>query len=138
ASEEGRKQYLQLLIREKILLQEARRSGLPNDESYRKAVREFKKNAEARLKEYKETLLIESYLRKLRAKDLAASDADVKKFYEAHAAEYAQPVEVQAQHILVNSEAEAAAALQRVKNGESFEKVAQQVSKDPASAARGG
>jgi peptidyl-prolyl cis-trans isomerase C len=47
-----------------------------------------------------------------------------------------QPAEVKARHILVETEAQARAALKRVRSGEDFAKVADQVSKDPGS--RGG
>lgn len=78
------------------------------------------------------------------------SDADVEKYYAEHAAEFTEPRQTRAAHILVRvaetggSEAEdqarakVAEAIRRVKAGEDFAKVAQAVSQDPGSAARGG
>lgn len=48
------------------------------------------------------------------------------------------PAEACAKHILVATEAEAIAATKRIKGGEDFGKVAQELSKDPGSGAKGG
>ncbi len=138
ASAEGRRQFLNLLIREKILLSEAKRLGIPRDPSYKMAVGKFKVDAQRRLKEYEETLQVESALRRLRTTDLAATDTDVEKYYNDHRAEYDKPMELLANHILVSSESDAQTAMARVKSGEAFEKVAKEMSKDPATAVRGG
>ena len=103
ASAEGRKQFLNLMIREKVLLAEARKSGLEHDDTYRHALAQFKEQWKRRLKEYQETLLVESYLRQLRSKDLAVTDNEVRRFYDEHAAEFEKPVEVQASHILLSA-----------------------------------
>ena len=78
------------------------------------------------------------------------TDADVEKYYAEHAAEFTEPRQTRAAHILVRvaetggSEAEDQArakvveAIRRVNAGEDFAKVAQAVSQDPGSAARGG
>ena len=80
----------------------------------------FKEDAARRLKEYEETLEVESALRQLRAKDLAASDTDVDKYYADHREEYDHPLELSASHILLSSQAEAEAAMGRLKSGRIF------------------
>jgi len=137
-SAEGRKQFLNLMIREKVLLAEARKAGLEHDDTYRRALAQFKEQWKRRLKEYQETLLVESYLRQLRSKDLAVTDDEVRRFYDGHAAEFEKPIEVQAGHILVSSPEDAQRVLSRLRAGEPFEKVAREMSKDPATAAKGG
>ena len=64
----------------------------------------------------------------------ATTDAAVREVYEQ--AKTAQPPEpeVRARHILVETEAQAKAALARVRKGEDFAKVADEISKDPGSA----
>jgi peptidyl-prolyl cis-trans isomerase C len=138
ASADGRRQFLNLLIREKVLVSEARNLGIPKDPAYKAAVQKFKETWSRRLREYEETLQVESTLTRLRSKDLAVTDGEVEKFFNEHNADYARPVQVLASHILVNTEAEAQAALARLKAGDSFEKVARALSKDPPTAARGG
>jgi len=138
ASPEGRRQFLNLLIREKVLLAEAKRLGISHDPSYKIAVDKFKEDARRRQQEYEDTLQVESALRRLRSTDLAATDTDVEKYYSDHRAEYEKPVEIVASHILVSTEADAQTALSRLKSGEAFDKVAREMSKDPATAVRGG
>jgi parvulin-like peptidyl-prolyl isomerase len=101
-------------------------------------VAQFKKKWERDLKDYQESLLIEMYLARLRAKELPVTDAEIRRYYDDHQADFAHPVEIQASHILVNSPEEAEKVLARLKGGESFEAVARAVSMDPPTAARGG
>ena len=80
---------------------------------------------------YREKLLMEALLGKVAAD--AASDAAVQKAYDDVAKAQKSEPEVHAHHILVESEADAKKALQRVKDGEDFGKVATEMSKDPGS-----
>src|SRR5256885_5037022 len=113
ASPDGRRQFLNLLIREKLLLAEAKKLGIPQDPAYQQAIAKFKEEWTRRLQEYQDTLQVESALRRLRTKDLAATDTEVDKYYEDHRADYEHPIEVSASHILLGSEADAQRALDR-------------------------
>src|SRR5258708_22324569 len=115
ASPEGRRQFLNLLIPEKVLLAEAKRLSIPRDPSYKMSVTKFKADAQRRLKEYEETLQVKSALRRLRTTDLAATDTECERYYNEHRAEYDKPIELQASHILVTTEQEAQTALSRLK-----------------------
>src|SRR5207244_1702012 len=114
ASAEGRKQFLNLMIREKVLYVEAKRSGLAQDKAYRENLRQFRERMQQRLKDYQESLLVDSYIRQLRSKDLAVPDSEVHRFYDEHKAEFEHPVAIQARHILLNSESDAAEAQKRL------------------------
>jgi peptidyl-prolyl cis-trans isomerase C len=138
ASADGRRQFLNLLIREKILLAQAQAFGISREPAYKEAVAKFKGDWARRLKEYEETLQIESTLRRLRAKDLAVTDRDVEAYYNNHLADYQKPMEITASHILLDTPQDADKALARLKAGESFESVASAMSKDPATAVHGG
>ena len=63
------------------------------------------------------------------------TDEDVRAAYEARAGEFEQ---VRASHILVPTEAEAEAAIDRIEAGEDFADVAAELSQDPGSAQAGG
>lgn len=63
----------------------------------------------------------------------AATDAALQAVYEQAAKAQTGEPEVKARHILVATEAEAKAALKRVRDGEDFAKVATEVSRDPGS-----
>ena len=76
-------------------------------------------------------LLMESLLSVI-AKAALTPEAE-KKVYDDAAKAQPPETEIHARHILVPTEAEAKAALARVKAGEDFAKVADEVSKDPGS-----
>src|SRR3954453_8622060 len=80
---------------------------------------------------YRDKILMEDLLGRV-AKD-AASDAAIQKTYEEVAKQQKPEEEGRARHILVESEPDAQAALKRVKSGEDFAKVANEMSKDPGS-----
>ncbi len=134
----GKKQFLDLMVRERIVLESARQAGVEKNAEYTRAMVEFKKDQARRLREYQENLLMELHVRDLHAKQLAATDKDVDKYYQEHKSEYDSPVEVVARHILVTSKAEAEKVLERLKAGADFAKTAGEVSTDPVSASRGG
>jgi peptidyl-prolyl cis-trans isomerase C len=96
------------------------------------ATEEFKK----RLDQTRDRLLMETIL--TREGDKAATDAAIAKFYEETVKGLKSEQEVKARHILVESEAEAKGALERLKKGEDFAKVAAELSKDPGSGKEGG
>jgi peptidyl-prolyl cis-trans isomerase C len=93
---------------------------------------EFKK----RLEQTRERLLMETIL--TREGDKAATDEALRKFYDDTVKTLKTEQEVRARHILVETEADAKAALERVKKGEDFAKVAAELSKDPGSGREGG
>ncbi|HEX7099868.1 MAG TPA: peptidylprolyl isomerase [Acidimicrobiia bacterium] len=65
-------------------------------------------------------------------------DPTQEEIDEARSVEQARLTEVCVRHILVSSEQEAQAALERIEGGESFEDVAAEVSVDPSAAGNGG
>jgi len=80
---------------------------------------------------FRQKILMEDLLGKV-AKDSVTEDA-LRKVYDEAAKAQKPETEVHARHILVPTEAEAQAALKRVKGGEDFAKVATEISKDPGS-----
>jgi peptidyl-prolyl cis-trans isomerase C len=88
-------------------------------------------DAARRLAYYRDKVMMETLLGKV-AKD-GATDAAMKQVYEDAAAKQTSEEEISARHILVPTEDEAKAAFKRVKGGENFAKVADEVSKDPGS-----
>ncbi|WP_237481924.1 peptidylprolyl isomerase [Lichenibacterium dinghuense] len=80
---------------------------------------------------YHDKVLMEDLLGNI-AKTAVTPEAE-KKVYDDAAKAQPPETEIHARHILVPTEAEAKAALERVKKGEDFAKVADEVSKDPGS-----
>ncbi|MBN1822732.1 MAG: peptidylprolyl isomerase [Endomicrobiales bacterium] len=134
----GRKQFFDIMLRERIVIESAVKSGVKSTKEYKQALSEFKKDQQRKLKDYQENLLMELYVRELHDKELAVKDEDVMAYYEEHKKEYQKPVEIVARHILFMSEQDAKAGLARVKKGEDFAKLAKELSGDPISAMRGG
>ena len=134
----GRKQFVDLLIRERIVLESAKRQGVHKKADYKKAMSDFKKEQERRAKDYKENLLMEIFVRNLHANTIKASNDDIKRYYDDHKDEFARPVVVKVRHILLPNRIEADAAMKRVLTGEDFAKIAKELSTDPVSAPTGG
>jgi len=89
-----------------------------------------------RLAYYREKLLLDEYL-VAEAKKSATPEA-ARKLFDDTIKAMTPEEEVRARHILVPEEAEAKAALARVRKGEDFAKVAAELSKDPGSGKEGG
>lgn len=134
---EGKKQFLEILLREKILMNQAEKSGLLRRADIQKSIRDFKKRMQDQETEFRKGILLREYLRQLQDSELKVSEDDLKKYYDDNKVEFEKPVKVLASHILSSSESDAQDALNRIKKGEDFAKAAQELSKDP-SAIRGG
>lgn len=124
-SDKGR--LLEEMITERILLQEARRRGLEKDPEVRRLLEDAKRQ-----------LMVGRLLEVLREDAKGQiSEKQIAEFYEKNQASFRVPETYRASHILVESEETAKKALERVKSGEPFAKVAEEVSTDP-SKSRGG
>lgn len=86
---------------------------------------------ERRMTYYRDKVMMEGLLSKI-AKD-ASSDEAMKKVYDEAKAAQKPEDEVNARHILVEKEDEAKKVVERLKKGEDFAKLADEVSKDPGS-----
>jgi parvulin-like peptidyl-prolyl isomerase len=75
---------------------------------------------------------------KISTKDAVVTDEQIAAYYDEHAADFASPEMVRASHILVETEADAQAALDRIKAGADFGEVAAAMSMDPVTARNGG
>jgi peptidyl-prolyl cis-trans isomerase C len=93
---------------------------------------EFKK----RLTQTSDRLMMEALL--TREGEKGSSDEAMKKFYDETIKGLKPAQEVKARHILVEKEEEAKAAVERLKKGEDFAKLAGEMSKDPGSGKEGG
>lgn len=134
----GRKELLELLIRRKIILQEAldlpaeKQAGLPE------RLGRLKAGYEAQRRELKESYLQERdiamvghYLQTLRESTLKVTDADVRAFWDKES-------EVRGSHILVSDRAKADDIRARIAKGENFETLAKSHSEDVGTGRGGG
>jgi len=72
------------------------------------------------------------------SKPVQVPDDGVKKAYEANKDSFMEPETFRASHILVSDEETAKKAMERLKAGESFAKVAGELSTDPSTKTKGG
>ncbi len=113
------------LITQEVVAQEALRQGVDKQA-----------DVATRLELARQNVLIRSYLDDYFKKHPVSDDA-VKKEYDKLKQQMGDK-EYKARHILVENEADAKKAIADIKGGASFEKLAQEKSKDPGSGANGG
>lgn len=137
-TEPGKKQFVDLLVREKLILESAKQAGINNRDEYKNSLKDFKAEQERQLKDYQDGLLIEMYLKEVQENMISASEEEINKYYQEHKEDFDHPIAVVAKHILLTTREEAEIAFDRINKGESFDKVAQEMSTDKVSAQRGG
>lgn len=126
-TEEGKKEFIKEMIKEELLYKEAKKQGLEKDKDY-----------QLKLEEFNKMNLITTLLKKEIEEKAKVEDKEIREFYDTHSEEFKVGSGVKASHILVETEAEAQNILKRLQKGESFAKLAKELSKDQASARNGG
>lgn len=126
-TEEGKKNFLEEIIKEELLYQEALKKGLNKDGEFQSKIEEFKKMT-----------LISILLKEEIEKKVKMEPEEVKKFYDENKNEFMSGLEVRARHILVATKTEAENILKRIQKNESFSELAKQFSNDKGTAQNGG
>lgn len=129
----GRRQFLDVLIREKMILAAASDAGVQKTPEFKDQMGKLRSDAAERLAEGRDYLLTRMWLEDLRKKGvLAVHDDEVRKYWEDH------PTEAEVRHILVAVPEEAEALLRKLRSGASLASLAQAKSIDAETAANGG
>jgi peptidyl-prolyl cis-trans isomerase C len=118
--------YVQELINDTLLYQEAIRKGLDKDEEVIKVFDEARKK-----------ILVAKLLSNEIESVIEMSDEEIEEFYTENEFRYMTPEVMRASHILVNSAEDAGSVIEELKSGAGFEKVARERSLDPT-AQKGG
>jgi EpsD family peptidyl-prolyl cis-trans isomerase len=127
ASQSGKKEFLDKLIVRKLLVKEAKKAGIEKDKEFLN-----------QLDELRETLIIQSLLKKKIPAETKSSDEELQKFYDANKEQFKRDKEVRARQIVVNSEAEAKEIQNKIAKGEDFAELAKRFSIDPSAKNSGG
>ncbi len=127
ATESGKRSFLDNLIVKKLLLKEAAKNKIENEQEF-----------QTRLLDIKTQLLIESLLRKRISSSPQLSDDEIKKYYEANKDKFKKEKEISTRHILLKTEDEAKQIKEKLKNGEDFIELARQYSIEPNARTSGG
>jgi peptidyl-prolyl cis-trans isomerase C len=126
ATKDGQKQLLEGLVRRELLLQEAEKRKLADRPEIAEQVAQLRRD-----------LMIRALLQDEVTSKVTVDDKDVEAYFKSHPDEFSGD-QVKVKHILVRSEAEATEVEDRLKKGESFDKLAREVSIDTASVPKGG
>jgi len=141
-------QIIQSLIEEKVVLQEAKNRKIKatkddvkkelekiktqfKDDAEYKAFLTERKFSEKDLTTFVEHQLVLNKLFDDVTKDLTATTRDVKQYYDENQPEFYDTEQIQARNIVVNTEDEAKAIIERLNKGEDFAALAVELSIDP-------
>ncbi|MDE2490587.1 MAG: peptidylprolyl isomerase [Elusimicrobia bacterium] len=129
----GRRQFLDVLIREKLVLAAAQQSDVPRSADYRMRLEALRRAEEERVRDGSEALLTTMWLDSLRKQGfLKVTDDEARAYIEKH------PTEVLVRHILVATPEKAQDLAKKLRAGANFSKLAEKYSLDSATAAQGG
>ncbi len=129
----GRRQFLDVLVREKLIISAAMRSGIAQTEEFKAEMARLKEEEEIRLREGRDYLLTRFWLEDLRQKGvLKATDDDAREYHRKY------PLEVQISHILLATPEEAESAAKKTRAGGAFAAAAKSLSLDSSTAIDGG
>lgn len=125
--EGGKRRFLDELITRELLMQEARRQGLDQNDGIRdKAQR------------YKEQLILDELLKDKLQSKVELTQAELDAYYEKHARELLDPLKVQVSQMLLPNFPAAKDLEAQVNRGGDFAKFAQRYSIDDKTKAKGG
>ncbi|MDD4004970.1 MAG: peptidylprolyl isomerase [Elusimicrobiaceae bacterium] len=134
ATPSGKKQFLQILIREKLILAAAKDSEVANNPAFIQETRRMREDMETRFREFQDYTLTRMWLEELRKNGtLTVTDKEIQKYYNEYPEEYT------IRHILCGSSAEATQVLKLAKSYKArFPALAKARSIDMETAANGG
>lgn len=116
-------QILENLVEQKLLSQEAMKSGITKTAEYK-----------GELEKLKQTLAFQIWMRDL-GKTIKVSDKELKEFYNQNKSKYKAPLQLKASHILLESEKDAKDVINTLKKAknkkETFTKLAKEKSVGP-------
>lgn len=76
----GKKQFLDVLINERLIKLAAESSNIASDKKYSQSVKLMEEELKKRLKEYKEALLTKMWLEKLRENEIAVTEDEIDEY----------------------------------------------------------
>jgi tetratricopeptide (TPR) repeat protein len=124
---DGRRQFVDHLIEERVWLLGARKKGVPARPEVRRQIEQSERD-----------LLIRTYVNEIMASNAAPSDSESRGYYDAHVADYRVPGTVTVSHILLKTDAEARRIRQWAKGGQDWKKLAARFSTDSVTRNSGG
>ena len=129
----GRRQFLDVLIREKMILAAASDSDVKKSGEFKTQMEHLQSEEDERLREGREYLLTRLWIEDLRKKGvLKPSEDEMLDYHRKH------PTEVEVRHILLSGPEEAERIAKHARGGANFAQLARTNSLDAATAVDGG
>jgi parvulin-like peptidyl-prolyl isomerase len=120
----GRRQFLDVLIHERLMLLAAKKSRVASGSDYKDRVKQKEAEMRQNFSDYKDFMLTKMWVEDMRDNELKVSDAEVEEYYQQH------PYKVTLAHILLPSYEEAEKVMRKIKAGADFERTAKEYSLD--------
>ena len=133
ATPNGRRQFLDILIREKLILAAAQNSDVSRSVDFRVQLDRLKADEEERLREGRDYLLTRMWLDNLRSNGTIKTGEDEIRDYHRR-----YPLEIEVRHILCASPVEAEELAKKARGGANLTVLARDHSLDAATAVDGG
>lgn len=120
----GRRQFLEVLIHERLMLLAAGKSRVASGTEFKIQVAQKEAEMKATLAAYKDFMLTKMWVEDMRNGELKVTDSEVKDYYQKY------PYKVTLAHILMADNDVAETVYRKLKAGADFEKLAKQYSLD--------
>jgi len=130
-SKEIRRELLDILVRRKLILSEAKREGIHKTEAFKKKLKNLRRRLRNQMNLEEEMLLAAEYYQILQDNVLNVTEEEAQNFYKTES-------EFKIRHILVRSQEEAEEIVNKLSKGQSFERLAKLHSLDASSSQSGG
>jgi len=128
---QGRRKLVEALLGDKIMLEEAKKAKVMQQAEVQDAIKAYREQAKKAETQFINTLVMQKYREELGRHELGIEAFEMRKYYDDHKGYFDAPVRMLASQILCAKEGDAEKALGRLEQGEDFEKVAEEVSRDP-------
>lgn len=120
SAKEGKKEFIESLVKRELLYQEAKAKGIENNEKVKRDLEKIKKR-----------LYVDALLRELIVTDVKVDDKTLQEFYKKNEKKFMEPEKIHTKHILVKDKKLADEIAEKLKKSpESFEKLAAEYSVD--------
>ncbi len=118
----GKKQFLDILINERLILLDAKNNAVNKSKMYKQQTKQMKRELNKKLDEFKNYLLTKMWIEELKSTKIEISKEEIKTYYDKHRRE------VTLEQILLPTYKEAEKIYKRVKSGHNFSKIAKEKS----------
>jgi parvulin-like peptidyl-prolyl isomerase len=122
----GRKQFVDIILKETIIIEAAKKAGIKKKTEYNKSIDDFRIEQKKQFDEYKDVLLREIYLKEIFEK-IKPTNRDIEVYYNRNRSLFENPMAYIIKYIFTFDLRTAQDIYKSLKNGESFDKVTKKI-----------